>query len=351
MTLNEAFDRISPVGKDDIALALRKWNAVAKPLGSLGLLEDAVTALCAMKKSLSPRIDKRCVVMFCADNGVIAEGVTQSGSEVTSLVAKNVCELKSSVCKMARIAHAEVFPVDIGMVEEVHDARLRVHRIAAGTKNMMKTAAMTREEAISAIEVGINLAVELAQQGYEMVATGEMGIGNTTTSSAVGSVLLNRPVVEMTGPGAGLSREGVLHKIEVIEAAIAHNQPDKNDPIDVLSKVGGFDIAGMAGLCIGAAVCRIPCVLDGFISSIAALCAVRLCPAVSDYLIASHVSAEPAGMLTLDALGKKPLITAGMRLGEGTGAIAAMPLLDMALAVFCEMATFDDIQLAAYQPL
>ena len=157
--------------------------------------------------------------------------------------------------------------------------------------------------------------------------------------------------MEMTGPGAGLSKAGVLHKIEVIQNAIALHQPDKNDPIDVLAKVGGFDIAGMAGLCIGAAVHHIPCVLDGFISAVSALIAVKLCPAVGGYLIASHVSAEPAGHLMLEALEKQPMITAGMRLGEGTGAVAAMPLLDMGLAVFNEMTTFEATNIEAYQPL
>ena len=351
MTLQETLERIRPLEQADIDRALAKWNAVAKPLGSLGLLEDAVTQLCAMTGSLRPEIKKRCVVMFCADNGVVAECVTQTGSEVTAIVAKNVCTHDTSVCKMAEIAHADVFPVDMGMVTAVDDSRIWNRRIAAGTQDMLHGPAMTREQAIQVIETGIEAAAELAGRGYGLLATGEMGIGNTTTSSAMGSVLLNRPVVEMTGPGAGLSKAGVLHKIEVIERSIALNRPDPQDPIDVLSKVGGFDIAGMAGLCLGAAACRIPCLIDGFISAIAALCAVRLCKETAGYLIASHVSAEPAGKLLLDALGKKPMITAGMRLGEGTGAVAAMPLLDMALAVFNEMATFDDIQVEAYVPL
>lgn len=351
MTLQETIKRIRPLEQADIDRALSKWNAVAKPLGSLGLLEDAVTQLCAMTGSLHPGIGKRCVVMFCADNGVVAEGVTQTGSEVTAIVAKNVCTHDTSVCKMAEIAHADVFPVDMGMATVVDDPRIWNRRIAAGTQDMLHGPAMTREQAVQGIEAGIEVAAELAGRGYGLLATGEMGIGNTTTSSAMGSVLLNRPVVEMTGPGAGLSKAGVLHKIEVIEQSIARNRPDPQDPIDVLSKVGGFDIAGMAGLCLGAAACRIPCLIDGFISAIAALCAVRLCPASAGYLIASHVSAEPAGKLLLDALDKKPMITAGMRLGEGTGAVAAMPLLDMALAVFNDMATFDDIQVEAYQPL
>ena len=334
MKLNEALSRIAPVDPAQRQRALQKWNAVAKPLGSLGLLEDAVTQICAMTGDLSPKIGKRAVVMFCADNGVVTQGVTQTGSEVTAIVAGNVCTGDTSVCKMAQVAHADVFPVDMGMLTTVDNPRMWNRRIAAGTKDMSQGPAMTREECIQGLETGIEIAGELKDRGYGLLATGEMGIGNTTTSSAVGTVLLQRPAVEMTGPGAGLSKEGVLHKIDVINEAIALNRPDPADPVDVIAKVGGFDIAGMAGLCLGAAVYHVPCILDGFISSLAGLCAVRMNPAVADYLIASHVSAEPAGHLLLEALGKKPMITAGMRLGEGTGAVAAMPLIDMALAVF-----------------
>lgn len=351
MTLKEALAAIQPSDKALRQKAQEKWNAVAKPLGSLGLLEDAIMDICAIQGTLVPDIQKRAVVMFCADNGVVAQGVTQTGSEVTAIVAGNVCKGDTSVCNMSKIAHADVFPVDMGMITTVDHPRMRNCRIAAGTRDFSKEWAMTREEAIQGLETGIQLAGELKEQGYGLLATGEMGIGNTTTSSAVASVLLQRPPVELTGPGAGLSRAGVLHKIEVIENAIALHKPDRDDPIDVLAKVGGFDIAGMAGLCIGAAVYHVPCVLDGFISAVSALLAVRICPAVSDYLIASHVSAEPAGHLLLESLDKKPMITAGMRLGEGTGAVAAMPLLDMGLAVFNEMTTFEATNIEAYQPL
>lgn len=351
MTVFETLGAIRPADPELARLAKAKWDSIAKPLGSLGLLEDAVTQICAATGKLAPVLGRRAVVMFCADNGVVAQGVTQTGSEVTAIVAGNVCKHDTSVCKMAEIARADVIPVDMGMNTPVDDPAIWNRRIAAGTADMTRGSAMTRAQAVQGLEAGIAVAGELAARGYALLATGEMGIGNTTSSSAMGSVLLGRPVVEMTGPGAGLSKAGVLHKIEVIERAIACNAPNPEDPIDVLAKVGGFDIAGMAGLCIGAAANRVPCVLDGFISALAALCAVRLCPAVSGYLIASHVSAEPAGALLLDALGKKPLITAGMRLGEGTGAVAAMPLLDMALAVFNTMTTFEATNIEAYQPL
>lgn len=351
MTLQEALSAIRPPDARTAALSKKKWDSIAKPLGSLGLLEDAVTDICAMTGELSPSIGKRCVAVFCADNGVVAEGVTQTDSGVTAIVAKNLCTHDTSVCKMAQVAGADVIPVDMGMNTAVDDPRIRNRRIAAGTKNMKLGPAMTRDEAVRGLEAGVNLALELAGEGYALFATGEMGIGNTTSSSAMASVLLGRPAEEMTGPGAGLTREGVRRKIAVIEQAVARNRPDPDDPVDVLAKVGGFDIAGMAGLFLGAAAARRPCLIDGFISAVSALCAARLCPAAADYWIAGHVSAEPAGQLLLDSLGKKPLVTAGMRLGEGTGAVAAMPLLDMALAVYNTMATFDAIHIEAYQPL
>jgi nicotinate-nucleotide--dimethylbenzimidazole phosphoribosyltransferase len=351
MNLQSVISDIRPADTAYAKAAKQKWDAIAKPLGSLGLLEEFVSRICAMTGSLTPQIKKRCVAVFCADNGVVCEGVTQTGSEVTAIVAKNLCTKKTSVCKMAKIALADVIPVDIGMFHPIEDSRIKNLRVAPGTQNIRSKRAMTREQAVLGIEKGIALAVELSQQGYELFATGEMGIGNTTTSSAVASVLLNRPVERMTGPGAGLSQEGVAHKIAVIVDAIRINDPNHQDPIDVLSALGGFDIAGMAGFCLGAALERKPCLIDGFISGVSALIAVRLCPSCVDYMLASHVSAEPAGALVLEALGLRPLISAGMRLGEGTGAVAAMPLLDMAFSVFDTMSTFEEVSIEAYRPL
>ena len=351
MTVEERVASIEPADEATRKAALVKWNAVAKPLGSLGLLEDNVTRICAMVRDIAFLPERKAVVAFCADNGVVAEGVTQSGPEVTTIVAGNFCTGDTSMCKMAEIAGAAVVPVDMGMVTPVNHSRMRDMRLAAGTQDMLKGPAMTRAQAERGIESGMNLALELAESGVDLFATGEMGIGNTTTSSAVASVLLGQPVERMTGPGAGLSREGVQHKIDVIERSIALNAPDPNDPIDVLAKVGGFDIAGMVGLDLGAALAHRPCLIDGFISAVAALVACRICPATRDYLIAGHVSAEPAGMTILDALDLPPMITAGMRLGEGSGAVAAMPLIDMGFAVFNSMSTFDDINIEAYKPL
>ena len=220
-----------------------------------------------------------------------------------------------------------------------------------GTRNMVKEPAMTREEAVKGIEAGIEMVSRLKAKGYGLLATGEMGIGNTTTSSAVASVLLDRPVEEMTGRGAGLSSDGLNRKITAIKKAIDKHQPDPKDAIDVLAKVGGLDIAGMAGVFIGGAAFSVPVVIDGFISCVAALIAQRICPTVGDYMIASHVSKEPAAHLILEALGKEAVIHGDMCLGEGSGAVALFPFLDMGTAVYQSMSTFDDIHVEQYEEL
>ncbi len=331
--------------------ASAKWNACAKPLGSLGLLEKAVEQIAALTGNEEVKVFPRSVLVLCADNGVVAQGVTQCDSSVTAVVARNIAVKRTSVCRMAAVAGCQVVPVDMGILDFEPVEGVLSCRIGNGTADISQGPAMTREQAAEAILTGIRLVEQQKQKGIRLLATGEMGIGNTTTSSAVASVLLSREVTEMTGRGAGLSDEGLQRKIKVIERAIECNNPDPSDPLDILSKVGGFDIAGMCGIFIGGALHKVPVLADGFISTVAALCAVRLCPNAGKAVLASHVSAEPAGRLILDALGKLPLITAGMRLGEGTGAVAAMPLLDMACAVYHDSYTFDEGGIEAYQPL
>ena len=286
---------------------------------------------------------------MCADNGVVEEGVTQTGQEVTAIVAENFLKYDTSVGVMCKQNHAEIFPVDMGMVT---DTKVRTdHKIAYGTQNMTKGPAMTREQAVKGLEAGIDMVRELNDKGYRILATGEMGIGNTTTSSAVASVLLKQPVEEMTGRGAGLTSEGLVRKINAIKKAIALNEPDPEDAIDVLAKVGGLDIAGMAGVYLGGAALQIPVLIDGFISGVAALVAARLCPEAADYMIASHVSKEPAAHLVLDELGKEAVLHADMCLGEGTGAIALCPFLDMGATLYNTLSTFDDIHVEQYEEL
>lgn len=349
MTLEETMQKIRPVDAAAMAAAKQHWDGLGKPLGSLGRLEKALIQIAGIQRTGDVHIDRKALVIMCADNGVVEEGVTQCGQEVTATVAENFLDEKSCVAIMCRRAGTKICPVDIGMA--VDTPRVEKRKIAYGTKNMAKEPAMTREQAVQALEVGIHMVEELKEKGYGIIATGEMGIGNTTTSSAVTAVLLEQDPAEVTGRGAGLSGTGLKKKISVIRDAIALHKPKKEDPIDVLAKVGGLDIAGMAGVFLGGAACRIPVVADGFISCVAALCAIRICPAVKDYVITSHKSKEPATMMILEALDIPVFLDCDMCLGEGTGAVTIYPILDMALAVYGGMCTFSDNQMENYVPL
>jgi len=342
--MNRSFDR----GAEEACR--RRWDAVAKPLKSLGVLEDMVAQLAGIQGTDRVDIARRCALVFCADNGVVAEGVTQVGSEVTALVARSIARGTGNICQMARVAGADVFAVDVGMLEVSGEPGVIDRRIAPGTGNIARGPAMAREACLRAIAAGEDMVGEMVSRGYRLIAAGEMGIGNTTTASAVACALTGEAVSRMTGRGAGLSDEGLVRKRAAIERALLVNRPDPKDPLDALSKVGGLDIAAMAGAFLGGAKHGVAVLVDGFIASVAALCAVRMLPGSRDFMLASHVSREPAGRFMLEALSLTPVIIAGMALGEGTGAVAAMPLLDMALAVY-RGATFDEIDVAAYKPL
>ncbi len=348
--LEQLISAISPADRAAMARARARWDAVAKPLGSLGLLEDAVVRAAGVLGSEHVRWGKKAVAVFCADNGVVAEGVTQTGQEVTAAVAAAMARGESCVCRMARVAGAQVFPVDMGMAAPVEVSGILRRSVRRRTGDIARGPAMGRGEAVSALLAGAELAGELARQGFGLLAAGEMGIGNTTTAAAVAAVLLGLPPERAAGRGAGLSDAALEHKIEVIRRAIARNEPDPADPLDVLAKVGGLDIAGMAGFYLGAAANGVPVLLDGAISCAAALLCVRLCPDAEKAMIASHRPAEPCGALLLEALGLRPILDAGLRLGEGTGAVAAMPALDMALAVYQGMSTFQELGIAPYTP-
>lgn len=351
MTIAELLSEIQPISAEAEKLARAHWSRVAKPLGSLGQLEEMVVRMAGITGKECPDVRKKAVIVFCADNGVVAEGVTQCGQEVTASVAVNLARGISSVCQMAAIAGAEVIPVDVGMISEQNMPNLQQYSVMKGTNNFTIAPAMSRAQAEAAILTGAAFAKELQESGCGLLAAGEMGIGNTTTSSAVVSVLLDVEPKRVTGRGAGLTTEGLLRKISAIERGISYNQPQKSDPIDVIAKVGGLDIAAMTGFYLGCARCRVPVILDGFISCAAALAAVRMCPSVKDYLLPSHCSEEPAARMVLDALGFKSVIQAGMRLGEGTGAVALMPLLDMTLAVYTGVPTFEQMEIEAYVEL
>ena len=345
---DEVAGRIEPLDEGALKAARDKWNAVAKPIGSLGQLELMVEKIAGLTGSIDVDISKRAVMVLCADNGVVAQGVTQSEPEITTVIAGSVARGISSVCRMAQTVNADAVSVDMGMMTPSDVPGVIDRCIARGTGDISLGPAMSREQALTAIKIGVDLVAQMKADGYKILATGEMGIGNTTTSSAMAAAFLGLPVETVTGRGAGLSNAGLARKCAAIERALAVNEPDANDALDVLSKLGGFDIAGLVGLFIGGAVHRAPIVIDGFISALAAYTAARLCPACTCAMLPSHVSAEPAARMLFDELGIEPIIHAGLRLGEGTGAVLLFPLLDAALALY-NGTTFDDTGIEAYE--
>ena len=273
MKLQETIEKIRPLDENAMECARKHWDSIAHPLHSLGKLEDMVVQIAGITGTSKVQAHKRVLVPMCADNGVVEEGVTQTGQEITALVAENFLCTKAASSIMCKSVKCDIFPVDVGVASEVS---ILNRKIAYGTKNMAKEPAMTREQAVQAVETGIEIAEMMKEKGYDIIATGEMGIGNTTTSSAVASVLLDLPVETMTGRGAGLSTQGFHKKIQVIKDAIALHKPDKEDALDVLSKVGGFDIAAIAGLFLGGAALQMPVIIDGVISATAALAAAAI---------------------------------------------------------------------------
>lgn len=339
---------IDPPDEAARAAAHVRWAACAHPLGSLGLLETILEDIAALTGSADISLTPRTLLVLCADNGVVAQGVTQTDSSVTGVITRGLAQGTTSVCRMAAVANCRVVPVDMGVKDFKPAPGVLDRRVGNGTGDITQGPAMTRAQAEKAIQTGIDLVAEEKAQGTKLLATGEMGIGNTTTTSAVSAVLLGLPTDEITGRGAGLSDEGLRRKRTAVAKALRLNAPDPGDPIDVLSKVGGFDLAGLCGVFLGGAIHRVPVLVDGAISAAAALCAIRLAPAAGQAVIATHLSAEPVGRMLLEAMGKRPFITADMRLGEGTGAVAAIALLDMARAVYAEGNSFENYGIPAY---
>ena len=325
------------------------WESLAKPLDGLGIFEKIFTQIGAVTGDERVPLQKKAVIVMCADNGIVEEGISQSGQEVTYQVAESMGKRKSSVCLMAAQANAKVIPIDVGIAAEETPEGVWNKKVSRGTKNFLKQPAMTEEEALAAIEAGIDSVKKCKEDGMTLLATGEMGIGNTTTSSAVAAALLNCETAAITGKGAGLSDAGLLHKIAVIDEARKKYQFDSKDVFRILCSVGGLDIAGLCGVCIGGAVYGVPVVLDGVISAVAALVAERLVPGVKDFLIASHKSREPAAALILQELGVHPVIDGSLALGEGTGAVLMFGLLDTVHAVYGNRTTFSDIRVEAYK--
>ena len=336
LTLQEAIARIRPLDAKAQIEARNRWDSRAKLPNSLGKLEWAVVRLAGISRTAFPVLDRKQVVVFCADNGVTAEAVSPSNPRITAAQALNFAEGGGTINAFARRLGADVLVVDIGVATPCSHAGILSRAVRAGTGNIACGPAMSMEECRTAVETGIALAEEAAARGVSLLITGEMGIGNTTTSSAVASVLLGRPPEEITARGAG-SPDAVPHKTAVIRRAVSINRPDPAQPLDVIAKVGGLDIAGMCGLYLGAAACGLPVFIDGFISSAAALCAARISPLCQGYMLPSHCSAEAGGRLLLEALGFSAPIEAGLCLGEGTGGVLGAALLDYALSAYQEV--------------
>lgn len=367
----QLFQQLCMIGRPNekaMAQAWQRWDSIGKPLRSLGLLEKAVVKVAGMENTADVKMDRKAIVVMCADHGVVAEGVTQTDSSVTRIVAENLTRSCTSVNIMAAKAGADVFPVDMGMLgysfsnKDLRPLELCDRKIGEGTGNIAVEPAMSEAACVQAVLTGIEIIGDLAVQGYDIVGMGEMGIGNTTPSSALVSVLLNLPANEVTGRGAGLSDEGLKKKIAVIEQAVSRYWKATEDSniqdgsffkveaaIELMAHLGGYEIAGMAGLCLGGAIYGVPIVLDGYISAAAALCASLISSESTGWMLASHISAEPAGWKVLKYLHLEPVINAGMCLGEGTGAAAAMSLYDMGLAVYRGMSTFEEIHVEQYE--
>jgi len=343
--LEATYRMIFPQDSVSRELATAHLEQLTMPHWALGDLMDLAVDLAGMTKSIDPPVARKTVVVMVGDHGVTAEGVSNYPSEVTAQMVYNLVAGGAGINALARQAGAQVEVVDMGAAADLSDlvkkGKIRSKRIAAGTQNMALGPAMTRTHAVMAVEAGIEVANALAAD-VDVFGTGDMGIGNTTPSTAIAAVMTGKSVAELTGRGTGLDDEGLQHKIKVIEKCLDVNRPDKKDAMDVLAKVGGFEIGGIAGLIIGAAANRKPIIVDGFISTAGALIATGLEPFVRDYIICAHRSVEPGHRAMHKKLGLEPLIDLNLRLGEGTGAALAMNLVEAAKSILTEVATFED---------
>ena len=340
------------IGTPDEAVreqAFKNWDKIAKPLNGMGRFEVLIAKIAAIVKSDTIDISKKAVVIMCADNGVVEEGISQSEQKVTIAVSGMMGQRISSVCHMAKVIGADTIPVDVGINFDGMIQGVLNKKVCLGTRNFMKEPAMTEAEVVQAISVGIEMVASCKEAGYKILATGEVGIGNTTTSSAVATALLQCDASEVTGRGAGLSDDGLVRKQQVIETAVQKYDLYHAEPFTVLQTVGGLDIAGLVGICIGGAMYDVPIVLDGVISMSAALLAERMFPGIKKFYIPSHIGKEPAIKRIAEELELEPVIEGKLALGEGTGAVMMFPLLDMALSVYRNRTTFEDINLEQYK--
>ncbi len=342
MKLQSALEKIVPVSSEKLKQAKACMDSLTKPVGSLGRLEELGIRYVAIMGDPFQRVGKKCIYLFASDHGVVEENVSAYPQEVTAQMVKNFLSGGAAINVLAKHMNTEVVVVDMGVNHDFKGISGLIHKkIAMGTENMRRGPSMTRSQAEQAIDVGLELADAAKKQKVNIIGTGDMGIGNTSPSSAIISVLGETPPGKTTGRGTGIDDKSWRHKIAVIEDAIRVNRPDSKDPIDVLAKVGGFEIAGIVGLILGASANRIAVVIDGVISIAAAVIAKRLNKHVGDYLFTSHQSSEPGCEIGFRLLGQEPLLDLGMRLGEGTGAVIAMDLLEAGTKIYSEMATFD----------
>jgi nicotinate-nucleotide--dimethylbenzimidazole phosphoribosyltransferase len=341
--LEQTIELIRPVDRDKAEQAQRRLDSLTKPRGSLGRLEELAKQVAGITGRDRPEIAKKAILVMAGDHGVADEGVSAYPKEVTPQMVCNFLRGGAGINVLSKHIGARVVVVDMGVAVEIEPhPELIVKKVAPGTANIACGPAMSREQAIEAVETGILVVESEVEKGLDILGTGDMGIANTTPSSAIASVLVGVPVESMTGRGTGIDDEKLALKVSVIEKALEVNNPDPANGIDVLAKVGGFEIGGLAGVMLASAAHRIPVVIDGFISGAAALIAAALSPLVKEYMIAAHCSVEPGHRIVLEHLGLKPLLDFDMRLGEGTGAALGISLVEAAVKILNEMATFGE---------
>lgn len=335
-------NEIATLDKVTMKKAKERMDSLVKPIGSLGILEDIAIHISGITGKVINKINKKATIIMCSDNGVCEDGVASAPQIVTTTQTENFPKFITGVGALSKANNSELVVVDIGVLNDIKSDKVIKRKIRRGTSNIAKGPAMTREEAIKAINVGYEQVERLVKDGFDLIGTGEMGIGNTSSSSAMLIALTNSDVEHCVGKGAGLTDEALINKRNVIKKALEVNKANKEDPIEVLYKLGGFDIAGLVGVYLASAYFRVPVVIDGFISAVAALTAYRINPVCKDYMFPSHISKEDGYNIAIKELGLKPILDLEMRLGEGSGCPLAFNIIESALAIMENMATFEE---------
>ena len=341
--IEQIISRIRPIDKSVLEATQKRLDNLTKPLGSLGRMEEIAKQIVAISGKKNPVLKNKVIFTLAGDHGIVEEGVSAYPKEVTPQMVYNFLNNGAGINVLAKHAGARVVVADLGVAEElkIKNENFKIKKIGLGTKNFIKGPAMSSEDAVKSIEAGIELVEEELKNGLDIIGTGEMGIGNTTPSSAITSVICNLEVEKVTGKGTGIDNKTLENKINAIKKGIRKNNPNPKDGLDVLAKIGGFEIGGLTGIILAGAANRIPIVIDGFISTAAALIAVTIAPNVKDYIIAGHCSREPGHKVQLQWLGLRPTLDLDLRLGEGTGAVLAMNIVDASCKILNEMATFE----------